>query len=39
VRRFLRESGEIVIPNPLLVTPILDVNDTAVMQTAVIGEA
>jgi hypothetical protein len=34
---FLREAGEIVVPNPLLVTPIRDVNDTVVMQTAVIG--
>jgi putative PIN family toxin of toxin-antitoxin system len=36
---FLRETSEIVQPNPLLVTPIRDVNDTVVMQTAVIGEA
>jgi putative PIN family toxin of toxin-antitoxin system len=36
---FLREAAEIVAPNPLLVTPIRDVNDTVVMQTAVIGEA
>jgi putative PIN family toxin of toxin-antitoxin system len=36
---FLRETAEIVILNPLLVTPIRDVNDTVVMQTAVIGEA
>jgi putative PIN family toxin of toxin-antitoxin system len=36
---FLREAAEIVIPNPLLITPIRDVNDTIVMQTAVIGEA
>jgi predicted nucleic acid-binding protein len=36
---FLREAAEIVILNPLLVTPIRDVNDTVVMQTAVIGEA
>ena len=36
---FLREAAEIVIPNPLLITPIRDVNDTVVMQTAVIGEA
>jgi len=28
-----------VVPDPLLVTPIRDVNDTVVMQTAVIGEA
>ena len=28
-----------MVPNPLLVTPIRDVNDTVVMQTAVIGEA
>jgi len=36
---FLREAAEIVVPNPLLVTPIRDVNYTVVMQTAVIGEA
>jgi uncharacterized protein len=36
---FLREAAEIVVPNPLLVTPIRDVNDAVVMQTAVIGEA
>jgi putative PIN family toxin of toxin-antitoxin system len=36
---FLREAAEIVALNPLLVTPIRDVNDTVVMQTAVIGEA
>ncbi len=36
---FLREAAEIVVPNPLLVTPIRDVNDTVVMQTAGIGEA
>jgi putative PIN family toxin of toxin-antitoxin system len=36
---FLREASEIVRPNPLLITPIRDVNDTVVMQTAIIGEA
>ena len=36
---FLREATEIVPPNPLLITPIRDVNDTVVMQTAIIGEA
>jgi len=36
---FLREAAEIVTPNPLLITPIRDVNDTVVLQTAVIGEA
>ena len=36
---FLRDAAGIVVPNPLLVTPIRDVNDTVVMQTAVIGEA
>ena len=36
---FLREAAEIVAPNPLLVTPIRDVNDIVVMQTAVIREA
>jgi hypothetical protein len=28
---FLREAAEIVVPNPLMVTPIRDVNDTVVM--------
>jgi putative PIN family toxin of toxin-antitoxin system len=36
---FLREAAEIVPPNPLLITPIRDLNDTIVMQTAIIGEA
>ena len=36
---FLREATEIVHPNPLLITPIRDMNDTVVMQTAIIGEA
>ncbi len=36
---FLREAAEMVTPNPLLITPIRDVNDTVVMQTALIGEA
>lgn len=36
---FLRQAAEIVHPNPLLVTPIRDINDTVVMQTAIIGEA
>ena len=36
---FLREAAEIVRTNPLLITPIRDVNDTVVMQTAIIGEA
>jgi hypothetical protein len=36
---FLREVAEIVVPNPLMVTPIRDVNDSVVMQTAVIREA
>ena len=36
---FLREAGEIVVPNPVLVTPIRDVNDTVIMQTAIIGDA
>ena len=36
---FLREVTEIVPSNPLLITPIRDVNDTIVMQTAIIGEA
>ena len=35
----LRDAAEIVILDPLLVTPIRDVNDTLVMQTALIGEA
>lgn len=36
---FLREVTEIVPPNPFLVAPIRDVNDTIVIQTAIIGEA
>jgi putative PIN family toxin of toxin-antitoxin system len=36
---FLREVAEIVIPDPLLVTPTRDVNDTVVIQTALIGAA
>ena len=36
---FLREASESVRPNPLLMTPIRDINDTVVMQTAIIGEA
>ncbi len=36
---FLREASEIVRTNPLLITPIRDVNDTVVMQIAIIGEA
>ena len=36
---FLREATETILPNPLLVTPIRDINDTVVMQTAIIGEA
>jgi hypothetical protein len=36
---FLRSVAEIVIPNSLLITPIHDVNDIVVRQTAVIGQA
>jgi putative PIN family toxin of toxin-antitoxin system len=36
---FLRAAAEIVRTNPLLITPIRDVLDTVVMQTAIIGEA
>jgi predicted nucleic acid-binding protein len=36
---FLRRVSEIIRPNPLLITPIRDINDTVVMQTAIIGEA
>jgi len=36
---FLREFGQIVTPNPLVLTPIRDVNDAVVMQTAVTGGA
>ena len=36
---FLRQAAEIVHLNPLLVTPIRDINDTVVMQTAILGEA
>jgi putative PIN family toxin of toxin-antitoxin system len=35
----LRHSAEIVVLSPLLITPIRDVNDVIVMQTAIIGEA
>jgi hypothetical protein len=35
----LPEAGEIVALNPLLIAPIRDFSDIAVMQTAVIGEA
>ena len=37
--KFLRRSSEIVALDPLVVAPIRDVNDIAVMQTAIIGEA
>jgi predicted nucleic acid-binding protein len=37
--RFLRQSSEIVILDPLVIAPIRDVNDIIVMQTAIIGEA
>jgi putative PIN family toxin of toxin-antitoxin system len=36
---FLRHSSEIVTLNPMVITPIRDVNDVIVMQTAIIGEA
>jgi putative PIN family toxin of toxin-antitoxin system len=36
---FLHRSSEIVVLNPLMITPIRDVNDVIVMQTAIIGEA
>jgi putative PIN family toxin of toxin-antitoxin system len=36
---YLRAAAEIIYPNPLLITPIRDANDTVVMQTAIIGEA
>jgi putative PIN family toxin of toxin-antitoxin system len=37
--KFLRQSSEIVILDPLVMAPIRDVNDLIVMQTAIIGEA
>jgi putative PIN family toxin of toxin-antitoxin system len=37
--RFLRQSSEIVILDPLMIVPVRDVNDIIVMQTAIIGEA
>ena len=37
--QFLRLSSEIVMLDPLVLTPIRDVNDVIVMQTAIIGEA
>jgi putative PIN family toxin of toxin-antitoxin system len=36
---FLREAAEIVAPNPLLITPIRDVNDAVLIRTALMGEA
>ncbi|HEX4809886.1 MAG TPA: hypothetical protein VH325_13195 [Bryobacteraceae bacterium] len=36
---YLRQSSEIVALDPFLTTPIRDVNDIIVMQTAIIGEA
>lgn len=36
---FLRKASEIVELNPLVASPIRDVNDVVVMQTAIIGEA
>jgi len=36
---FLRQSAEVIPPNPLLFTPIRDINDTVIMQTAIIGDA
>ena len=36
---FLREVSQLVTLNPLLSVPIRDVNDVAVVQTALIGEA
>lgn len=35
----LRAASEIVRTDPLLITPVRDVNDTIVMQTAIIGDA
>lgn len=35
----LRSASEIIRPDPLLITPVRDANDTVVMQTALIGEA
>jgi putative PIN family toxin of toxin-antitoxin system len=37
--KFLRQSSEIVTLDPLVITPVRDVNDIIVMQTAIIGEA
>jgi putative PIN family toxin of toxin-antitoxin system len=36
---YLREVSEIIVPDPLLITPIRDVNDTVVIQTAILGDA
>ena len=36
---FLRQAAEIVPLNPVLTAPIRDVNDTIVVQTAIVGEA
>jgi putative PIN family toxin of toxin-antitoxin system len=35
----LRSASELVRTDPLLITPVRDVNDTIVMQTAIIGDA
>lgn len=35
----LRSASEMVRTDPLLITPVRDINDTAVMQTAIIGDA
>lgn len=37
--KFLRQSSEIVILDPLAIAPIRDVNDIIAMQTTIIGEA
>jgi putative PIN family toxin of toxin-antitoxin system len=35
----LRTASEMVRTDPLLITPVRDINDTIVMQTAIIGDA
>lgn len=36
---FLRQASESIRLNPFLVTPIRDINDAVVLQTAILGEA
>jgi putative PIN family toxin of toxin-antitoxin system len=35
----LRAASELILADPLLITPVRDINDTVVIQTAIIGDA